>query len=93
MKFITNSKIEIDREPSDLDYFAIAFTKILEKHASYVIVSGYVSILLGRARASEDIDIIIPKIDFPTFQSLFKKLIQNDFYCLNAEKNTIIRLK
>jgi len=90
MKFITNSKIEIDRELSDLDYFAIAFTKILEKHASYVIVSGYVSILLGRARASEDIDIIIPKIDFPTFQSLFKKLIQNDFYCLNAEKNTDI---
>ena len=89
MKF-TDSAIEIDRELSDLDCFTLDFVNILEKHTNYVIVSGYVAILLGRARASEDIDIIIPKIDFSTFQSLYNDLKENDFYCLNAEKyNTI----
>ena len=78
MKF-TNSIIEIDRDLSDLDRFTINFIEILEKHTNYVIVSGYVAILLGRARASEDIDVIIPKIDFTTFQPLIHDLKQNDF--------------
>jgi hypothetical protein len=30
----------------------------LKKNIDYVIVGGYVSILLGRARAGEDIDVI-----------------------------------
>jgi len=89
MKF-TNLTLEIDRELSDLDRFTLDFVKILEKHTNYVIVSGYVSILLGRARASEDIDIIIPKIDFSTFKSLYHNLKENDFYCLNAEKGESI---
>ena len=89
MKF-TNSTIEIDRDLSDLDRFALDFIKILEKHTQYVIVSGYVSILLGRARASEDIDVIIPKIKFSEFQSLYADLKQNGFYCLNAEKDSDI---
>jgi hypothetical protein len=89
MKF-TNSKIEIDRELSDLDIFTLDFVKILEKYTNYVIVSGYVAILLGRARASEDIDIIIPKIDFPKFKYLMKYIKQNNFYCLNAEDDNNI---
>lgn len=86
MKF-TNSTIEIDRDLSDLDRFALDFIKILEKHTNYAVVSGYVAILLGRSRASEDIDVIIPKIDFSTFQSLINDLKHNDFYCLNAEED------
>lgn len=89
MKF-TNSTLYIDRELSDLDRFTLNFVNILEKHTNYVIVSGYVAILLGRARASEDIDIIIPKIDFSTFRSLYHNLKENDFYCLNAEKDKSI---
>ena len=64
MRFINKKTIEINRELSDLDSFTIGFVNILTKHTSYVIVSGYVAILLGRARASEDIDIIIPKIPY-----------------------------
>ncbi len=86
MKFINKKTIKIDREISDLDSFTLDFTKILEKNADYVIVSGYVAILLGRARASEDVDVIIPKIDFPKFQSLYTELKKNNFYCLNAEE-------
>ncbi len=85
MKFIRGEAIEIDRELSDLDTFAIDFVKILRKHTKYAIVSGYVSILLGRARSSEDIDIIIPKTGFPEFTLLFRELYRKGFYCLNDD--------
>ena len=67
MKFINKTTIEINRELSGLDTLALDFIAILQKHTEYVLVSGYVAILLGRARASEDIDIIIPKIRMSTF--------------------------
>lgn len=85
MKFISNNMIEISRELSDLDLFTIQFTKILRKHVRYVIISGYVAILLGRARSSEDVDIIIPKTEFSKLLPLLKELKENGFYCLNAE--------
>ena len=85
MKFVNRNLIEIDRELSDLDTFTIDFVKILKKYTKYVLVSGYVSILLGRSRSSEDVDIIIQKIDFSTFQNLYKELKKNGFYCINAE--------
>ncbi|MFA5887796.1 MAG: hypothetical protein WC852_03750 [Candidatus Nanoarchaeia archaeon] len=84
MKFISEKLIEINRELSELDLFAIDFIKVLRKHTKYVIISGYVSILLGRARASEDIDIIIPKITFSNFNALFNELKKEGFYCLNS---------
>lgn len=55
-----------------------------------MIVSGYVSILLGRARASEDIDIIIPKIPLSTIKKLVHDLKEKGFYCINEEKDSDI---
>ena len=57
--------IEIDAENiylknkvvSKLDLFVIDFINILKKYMDYVIVSGYVSILFGRSRGTEDIDL------------------------------------
>jgi hypothetical protein len=90
MKFIDKKTLEIDRELSDLDKFILDFIRILEKHVNYGLVSGYVSILLGRARVSEDVDVIIQKIDFSTFQTLYKELKKNNYYCLNADIVSII---
>lgn len=87
MKFISHNKIEIGRELSDLDNFVIEFISILRKHTPYVIVSGYVSILLGRARASEDVDIIIPLMEPGEFGALVEDSIKSGFYCLNEEEN------
>jgi hypothetical protein len=86
MKFVNKKRIEIDRELSDLDKFTLDFITILKKYTNYVIVSGYVAILLGRARSSEDVDIIIPKIDFSTFHRLYSDLKNNKFFCINAEE-------
>jgi hypothetical protein len=62
------------------------FIKILRKHTPYVIVSGYVSILLGRSRSSEDVDVIIPKMQPPAFSKLIDELKDNGFWCIQAEK-------
>ncbi len=79
-------KILSEKELSKLDEFAFSFIELLKKHTDYVVVSGYISILLGRARVSEDIDIIIPKMSYPDFQKLLSDL-KTRFYCLNAEKD------
>ncbi|HMA82694.1 MAG TPA: hypothetical protein VKP59_00530 [Candidatus Thermoplasmatota archaeon] len=90
MKFIDSEHIEINRELSDLDKFTIEFTNILKKYIDYVIISGYVAIVLGRARASEDVGIIIPRVDFSDFKKLYGNLKENGFYCLNAEEEEIV---
>ncbi|MEK6875181.1 MAG: hypothetical protein AABX30_00695 [Nanoarchaeota archaeon] len=79
-------EIIIDKEPSNLDKFALDFLKILEKYVSYVIVAGYVSILLGRTRVTEDIDVFIKKMSREEFSKLYIELRKNNFWCLNAEK-------
>ncbi|HIH31225.1 TPA: hypothetical protein HA235_00810 [Candidatus Woesearchaeota archaeon] len=84
MEFIGNT-IKIARELSELDTFALDFINILKKHTSYAVISGYVSILLGRSRASEDVDILIPKIGFNIFQEIYADLKKAGFYCINAE--------
>jgi len=84
MEFLDN-KIVVKRELSDLDIFTIDFIRLLRKHSKYVIVSGYVSILLGRSRSSEDVDIIIPKMESIIFQKFLSELSAAGFYCLNAE--------
>lgn len=85
MEFVSKSKIKLSREISDLDSFAFDFLKILEKYSNYVIIGGYVSILLGRSRASEDIDVIIPKLELTKFIVLCENLYKNGFYCLNTD--------
>jgi len=69
-----------------LDKFTIDFVEVLEKHIGYVLVSGYVSIALGRTRASEDIDLLVPKMDLPKFIILFEDLIKNGYECANTSK-------
>ncbi|MBI2141461.1 hypothetical protein HYU16_03480, partial [Candidatus Woesearchaeota archaeon] len=55
MEFVDDKTIKLDKVLNELDKFVLKFIKILEKHADYVIVSGYVSILFGRSRSTEDI--------------------------------------
>lgn len=84
MEFIDNKTIKSDRIPSDLDKLVIRFIKIIEKYSDYVIISGYVAILLGRSRATDDVDIFIPKISKLKLGELYDDLIKNGFWCLNS---------
>lgn len=74
-----------DKVLSKLDKFVLEFIKILQKHMKYVVISGYVPILFGRTRGTEDVDIFIENIDKKTFVNFYKELIKNNYYFLNPE--------
>ena len=84
MEFADSKTIKINKALNEVDKFAINFVKILEKHMDYVIVSGYVAILLGRSRATEDVDIIIPRMDKDKLKLLYEELLKNGYWCINS---------
>jgi len=82
MKYNKNKKeIILDKELNNLDKFVWDFISSLEK---YVIVSGYVSILLGRSRATEDVDLLVPDMTYEEFENLWKRLGKRGFECMNS---------
>jgi hypothetical protein len=78
-------EITLKRESNKLDDFVMEFLKILEKYVDYVLISGYISILLGRARATEDVDVFIKRISKENFSKLYEELDKKGFWCLNAQ--------
>lgn len=77
-------KIIFDRELSLLDSFVLSFTEHLEtNNIKYVIISGYVAILFGRSRMSEDVDIFIENISFEKFLKFWLE-IEPSYECLNT---------
>ncbi len=68
-----------------LERFTIEFCSVVEKHCPYIIVSGFVAIALGRTRSTEDIDMIIPKLDSKKFMMLHDDLISSGFECMQSE--------
>jgi len=72
-----------------LDKFVIGFVRLLEEYnIKYVIVSGYVAILFGRARGTEDIDILVERTDASGFLSFYKSAIERGYDFLNPEDAT-----
>jgi len=84
-EFIDKKTIKLSRNLSELDKFVLDFSEIMKKHCKYVIVSGYVSILFGRSRVTEDIDMIIPFLSKEKFNLLHADLIKNGFDIVNAD--------
>lgn len=82
----TREKISLDKELNSLDKLVIDFTSILNKlKVKYVIVFGYVSILFGRSRASEDVDLIIEKLGPERFKKFWDAVSQR-FECVITGK-------
>jgi hypothetical protein len=74
---------------TSLDKFVIGFVRLLEEHnIKHVIVSGYVAILFGRARGTEDIDILVERMDASGFLSFYKSTIERGYDFLNPEDAT-----
>ena len=77
-----NNQITFNKQLNNLDNFVIDFISILnELDIQYVIISGYVSILFGRNRASEDIDIFVEKINYTKFKAFWERLHEK-FECI-----------
>ncbi|MDD3245229.1 MAG: hypothetical protein PHU47_03725 [Candidatus ainarchaeum sp.] len=64
-----------DKVLNQLDKLTIDFITVLDKYnIRYVLISGYVAILFGRSRNSEDIDLFVENIDFETFKKIWTDL-------------------
>jgi hypothetical protein len=68
-----------------LDRFVRDFIRVLEPLTPYVIVSGYVAILFGRSRGTEDVDILVPRLEKASFVALYDALLREGYEFLNAE--------
>jgi len=80
-------KIIFNRELSLLDSFVLNFTEHLEmNNIKYVIISGYVAILFGRSRISEDVDILIEHISFEKFLEFWSG-IEQGYECLSTDNS------
>lgn len=67
----TDDGVAIDKPPSDLDRLVLDIVAVFDDvGVEYVVVSGYVAVLFGRARATEDIDVITERFDRDTADAL-----------------------
>ena len=80
---VENKEITSSRKLNELDKFVLDFVNLLDK---YVVVSGYVSILFGRSRATEDVDLLIPELNINEFSQLWVKVHSSNFECINTSK-------
>lgn len=84
MEFIEDKKIRLGRVITALDSFVLDAVGLISGYTDYVVVSGYVAILFGRTRTTEDVDVIIPKMAEPTFGKFFKVLEKAGYWSINA---------
>ena len=81
----SKNKIAFEKHLSDLDKLVIKFVKILDaSKVDYVIISGYIAILFGRSRATEDVDLFIEEMPFEKFNTFWNALDKAGFECINA---------
>lgn len=65
----------VDREPNDLDELAIQFSTILDDVGiDHLFIRGYVAILAGRSRATEDIDVLLERTSTDKIDQLVEAL-------------------
>jgi len=78
---LSNDTLTISRELSELDKDVLAFTQILDTcDVNYVIVSGYVAILTGRSRSTEDIDVILESLSEAETEQLVTDLKNHGYW-------------
>ena len=78
---LRNGTLVVEREPNQLDELAIRFSEILGQFdIKHVYIAGYVSILAGRARSTEDVDVLIERIDEEAAVELAETLDEKGYW-------------
>ena len=78
---LRNGTLVVERDPNQLDELAIAFSRILDELGiDHVYVAGYVSILAGRARSTEYIDVLVERLDEESVEELSERLADADYW-------------
>lgn len=72
---IRDDEIYTEKPPNVLDELVLDIVSIFDRlDIQYVVVSGYVAVLLGRSRATEDIDVIVEPFDESVAADLMREL-------------------
>lgn len=72
---LRDGTLVVDRDPNELDELAVQFSTILDDvGVQHVFVSGYVAILAGRSRSTEDIDVLLERVGSDTVDRLVDRL-------------------
>ncbi|HEX9709772.1 MAG TPA: hypothetical protein VGB42_07415 [Candidatus Thermoplasmatota archaeon] len=75
---VTPRRIRVRLRPDNVDQLALDFCRVLTKlQVRYALVSGYVAILLGRNRLSEDIDLFVERLSVRQFKALHSALTKS----------------
>lgn len=78
---LRDGTLVVDREPNNLDDLARRFSALLDElEIDHVFVSGYVAILAGRSRATEDIDVLLERLDESTVSRLVDRLVEDGLW-------------
>lgn len=78
---LRNGTLIVQREPNRLDELASTFSAFLDRFdIEHVYIAGYVSILAGRARSTEDVDVLIEGVNAETADDLAATLGEEGFW-------------
>ena len=78
---LRDGTLVVERAPNRFDDLAIKFSEILTEFGiEHVFVAGYVSILAGRARSTEDIDVIVERLSAARTDDLVSALDAADYW-------------
>ena len=89
----TEKRIKFSRELSDIDKFVMRFVGILnDTEVSYIIISGYIPILFGRSRTTEDVDMFIKNITNDKIEKLSAKIENSGMWIINRSDQSIYEM-
>lgn len=78
---LRDDELVVERSANELDELAIAFSEMLSQlDIDHVFIAGYVAILTGRARATDDIDVLIERLPESDIGDLVETLEANDYW-------------
>lgn len=68
---LQDGELIVGRGPNELDSLAIEFTAILDElEINHVYVAGYLAVLTGRPRSTQDVDVLIERLDESRIEQL-----------------------
>lgn len=78
---IHKGEIHLEKPPNQLDELILDVVEVFENLGiDYAVVSGYVAVLLGRSRGTEDIDVIVERFGEETADALVRELTEAAYW-------------
>ncbi|SMO84945.1 hypothetical protein [Halorubrum cibi] len=78
---LTDRGLVVDRDPNRLDELAIGFFRVLSRlEIDHVFVAGYVAILSGRSRSTEDVGVFIERCSSDRIDDLVAELERDGYW-------------